>query len=221
MDPKALLEKVKNDYNGIACDFSKTRQNLIWPEIDYFMKYAKDGQKILDLGCGNGRLLNYFAEKNISYTGLDNSEELIKSARQLHPKQSDNFIVADMFLLPFEDETFDVIFCLASFHHLPNEKLRLQALREMKRVLKKDGVILMTNWYVWQKLFWQNIFTDFKLKNRWNDFFIPWKSSDKKINRYYHGFTLFELKNLFNKVNFSVIENFNFKNRNWLSTLMK
>lgn len=221
MKPEELLKKIKDDYNYIACDFSKTRQNLLWPEIDYFMSHIKDGQTILDLGCGNGRLLNYLKNKEINYTGLDNSQELINNAKQLYPKFCEKFFVADMFALPFEDESFDVIFCLASFHHLPSKTLRLQALSEMKRVLKKDGKVLMTNWYVWQKLFWQNFFTNFTLKNKWNDFFIPWKSTLKVINRYYHGFTGAELIDLFKMSGFKIIEHVKFKKRNWLSVLKK
>lgn len=216
-----LLAKVKNDYNLIADDFSKTRQNLKWPEIDGFKKYLKNDQKILDLGCGNGRLLNSLAELKVEYHGLDNSENLISLAKELHSDKADSFKVGEMFALPYDDNYFDVIVCLASFHHLPTKELRLSALLEMKRVLKKDGVVLMTNWYVWQKLFWQNLFTNFTLKNSWNDFFIPWKSKTKVINRYYHGFTKGELQKLFQQSGLMVSEHQEFLKRNWLSVLKK
>ena len=226
MNSQGLLNKVKADYQTIASDFSKTRQNLSWPEIDYFKKYIKNGQSVLDLGCGNGRLLNSLKEFNCEYKGLDNSVNLIDHAKKIFPDMSNNFVVGELFELPFADQQFDVIFCLAAFHHLPTKELRLQALNEMRRVLKKDGIVLMTNWCVWQKLFWKNIFTEFRLKNKWNDFFIPWKSTNERINRYYYGFTQHELGSLFAQTNWEIIENDFFpKNswpkRNWLSILKK
>ncbi|PIX02803.1 SAM-dependent methyltransferase, partial [bacterium (Candidatus Gribaldobacteria) CG_4_8_14_3_um_filter_42_11] len=41
---------------------------------------VKDGDKVLDVGCGNGRLVKAFENKKISYLGVDNSEKLIKLA---------------------------------------------------------------------------------------------------------------------------------------------
>jgi alkylated DNA repair protein alkB family protein 8 len=52
-----LSEQVKKSYNQIAEHFSQTRHTP-WTEFQYFEKYLKPEQKILDLGCGNGRLLN-------------------------------------------------------------------------------------------------------------------------------------------------------------------
>ncbi|GAH26634.1 unnamed protein product, partial [marine sediment metagenome] len=51
-----LLKKTKEDYNLIAEDFSRTRWN-IWAEFSIFRDYVKGGDEILDIGCGNGRLL--------------------------------------------------------------------------------------------------------------------------------------------------------------------
>ncbi len=76
-----ILKKVKEDYSRIARLFSKTRETL-WKEMKEFKKYVKDGDRVLDLGCGNGRLYEIFREMSIDYTGIDNSEEMIKIARE-------------------------------------------------------------------------------------------------------------------------------------------
>ncbi len=50
-----------------------------------------DGQKVLDLGCGNGRLLNVLQNKNIDYIGVDNSENLLLNAQNAYPVLKDKF----------------------------------------------------------------------------------------------------------------------------------
>jgi ubiquinone/menaquinone biosynthesis C-methylase UbiE len=226
MNETDLLNKVKNDYNLIAENFSYSRKNLNWPEIEYFKKYLRKNDKVLDLGCGNGRLIGFIKDYQIDYCGLDNSEKLLIQAIKNKPEYQASFILGEMYNLPFVDSQFDIVFCLAAFHHLPTKQLRLKTLSEIQRVLKKDGLLLMTNWYLWQKLFFKNFFTNSLFKKSWNDFFIPWRSGKEKINRYYHGFTKRELDNLFKANHWQVIENDHFPKkswlkRNWISVLKK
>ena len=68
------------DYNSFAGQFSQTREYL-WDDIKPLIKYIKENDKVLDIGCGNGRLYHVLKEKQIIYTGLDLSEELIKIAK--------------------------------------------------------------------------------------------------------------------------------------------
>ncbi len=79
------MAKTRNDYNLIAEDFSTTRY-LIWPEIKFlFDKYFFPGEKVLDLGCGNGRYFECLKKKKVNYFGLDNSEKLIEIAKARYP----------------------------------------------------------------------------------------------------------------------------------------
>jgi hypothetical protein len=80
----------------------------------------------------------------------------------------------------------------------------------MKRVLKPDGTIILTVWDLWQKKYWKalakaiirSIVTlgTFKI----NDTFIPWGKAKKP--RYYHAFTMKELKILFEETGWNIIE---------------
>ncbi|MBI2459383.1 MAG: class I SAM-dependent methyltransferase [Parcubacteria group bacterium] len=79
---KYLLNLVKRNYEEIAADFDLTRKKQLWPELLRLTEPVKNGDRVLDVGCGNGRLLEAFGEKKISYLGVDNSEKLIETARK-------------------------------------------------------------------------------------------------------------------------------------------
>ncbi|MDP2708979.1 MAG: class I SAM-dependent methyltransferase, partial [bacterium] len=79
---KNLLDLVKRNYEEIAVDFDTTRKKYLWPELIKLASIVKDGDRILDVGCGNGRLIEAFKDKKINYLGVDNSEALIESARK-------------------------------------------------------------------------------------------------------------------------------------------
>ena len=107
---KKLLEKTRQDYNLIAEDFSRTRSQ-VWEELKFLENYANENEKILDLGCGNGRLYELFREKTVDYYGVDFSEGLIEIARKRYPQFK--FQVADAFNLPFSADFFDKVFNIA------------------------------------------------------------------------------------------------------------
>lgn len=208
---QAIIENTKTIYDKIAPHFNVTRYTL-WPELFEFKKMTKAGEQILDLGCGNGRLLKLFKNLDIEYTGVDNSAQLLEQARTHFANQ--NFILADMNQLPFEDNAFDQIYCIATLHHLPSTDLRNKAVQEAHRILKPGGHLFMTNWNLWQKKYFHLIvnYTLLKFigKNKmdFKDILIPWtfQQTDEVFERYYHAFTNNELKNLAQKNNFNIIK---------------
>lgn len=179
----------------------------MWPEFEELKKHIKDGEKVLDLGCGNGRLFELFKGKNVDYTGIDLSEEFIKKANK---KYGNHFQVANFLKLPFENNRFDSIWVIAAFHHIPSAEFRLNTLREIRRVLKKEGRIIITCWNLWQPNYFKLLlkFTLIKLfkKSRLDFKDVILSPKKLKIERYYHVFTKKELKKLFEKVGFKVEE---------------
>ncbi len=192
---KKILEDVKTTYNTIAGDFSNTR-NRAENEFEKFEKYITGDKKILDLGCGNGRLLLFLKgiikEKDLSqnYSGVDNSEQLLKIAREKHP--GINFILGDQLQIPLKNESCDLIFNIRAFHHIPSKQLRNDALKEMKRVLKDDGILMISVWNLWQKKYLLELASAFARciltsgGYAYNDTLIKW---GKQRKRYYHAFT--------------------------------
>ncbi|MBU4205041.1 class I SAM-dependent methyltransferase, partial [Patescibacteria group bacterium] len=207
---KYLIEKTKADYNLIAEQFSSTR-SFFWQDLKPFLNYTNFRDKVLDLGCGNGRLFNVLKEKRIDYIGVDNSESLIFEAKRNLPEAK--FEVQDLLDLSFPENNFDKIYCIAALHHIPSKELRLKALQEMKRVLKPKGILILTVWNLWQKkTIWESVIKNNLLKliglNKMdlNDILVPWKDKSGKVlvQRYIHLFIKKELKKLAKKAGFLV-----------------
>jgi len=198
-----LIEQNLQVYNKIAKHFSDTRQ-FVWQELKPFASFVKKGDVVVDLGCGNGRLYQIFEGLPISYIGVDQSEELLVLARkQFH---GGKFIQGSMLSTPLADGGTDVIFCIAALQHIPGGEFQKKAVEEMKRVLKPGGKVILSNW---------NLFGDWGLKQVHSgkykdmgdgDFLVPWRDAEGKIlgERYYHAFTLPELKDLFESSGFIV-----------------
>lgn len=101
------------------------------------------GSKVLEAGCGVGAQTVILGRNSpeASITSIDISDESAKKARLLAKKEgleNVDFQVANIFALPYEDETFDHIFICFVLEHLKNP---LDALLSVKRVLKKEGTI--------------------------------------------------------------------------------
>jgi len=201
-----LLKKTKEDYNLIAEDFSRTRWN-IWSEFSIFRDFVREGDKILDVGCGNGRLLELLKDKKINYTGVDVSKKLIEVAKKRYPQN--NFLVADNLNLPFSDNNFDKVFSIAVLHTIPSQDLRKKATFELKRVLKTGGLLIVTVWDMWRKdtlpLLLKHSFLKLTGKSKldFGDVFVPWSN---KTKRFYHFFTKKELQSLVKIVGFDIIK---------------
>lgn len=217
-----LLNVVKNNYKKIAQDFNITRHKEIWPELRKLAEAVKNGEKVLDVGCGNGRLLETFKEKQIDYLGVDNNEELINLARDNYSKE---FLIGDILNLHnIQDHHFDHIFCLAVLQHIPSKELRVQALQELKKKLKQNGHIIISNWNLWQgkhrKIIYKFYLKKLLRQNKmdWGDIIFPWKNSqgEKISDRYYHAFSKRELRKLVKKVGLDIFDLYKDKYNYWL-----
>lgn len=191
---KELLKKVNLDYSAIAEEFSHTRHYL-WPEFKFFKKYVKKGQTVIDVGCGNGRLIHLFEDqKNIRYIGIEKNKKLVSLARKNFP--GEYFLQGDILKLPLEDKSADIVFCIAVLHHIPSP-FQSQALHELYRILKPKGYLILTVWNLFQKKYTQGNHTYGP-----QDTFIPWGKSG--VKRYYYAFLPQKLKGKLKKGHFKI-----------------
>jgi ubiquinone/menaquinone biosynthesis C-methylase UbiE len=97
---------------------------------------------LLDVGCGNGTFLSKVLNKfNVEVSGIDISPGMIDKSKELLDGRA-NLKVGDSEHLPWNDSSFDVVTCIASFHHYPAPEL---VLNEMKRVLKQEGILIIAD----------------------------------------------------------------------------
>lgn len=105
------------------------------------------GSTILDLGCGSGRFSIGATQSGCNVVGIDITSDAISTAQQKAKKlglKNIQFLVGDMTAIPFEDKTFDYVFCPRfSINAVPTFLQREKAIREMLRVVKDNGMVFI------------------------------------------------------------------------------
>lgn len=96
------------------------------------------GKRVLEVGCGMGRFVEVVAEAGAEVIGVDLSRAVDAAAANLATGTNAHVIQADLFSLPFADETFDYIYSFGVLHHTPSPKSAFQAL---PRYVRPGGTI--------------------------------------------------------------------------------
>jgi len=149
------MHAIQNFYEETGEYFSKTRSKSYgksknWPEIQEYLNVLIPEQKVLDVGCGDGRLLSGLPTK-IGYTGIDFSHTLLKQAKNNYPQKE--FVYGDI----TRDETwdklgkFDAVVTIAVLHHIPTRREQIKILQKMQEHTKTGGWMLVTTWNVLTK----------------------------------------------------------------------
>lgn len=133
---KTFNETANNYNNSPAGKFS----SRIYDEVIGIILKEKP-KNLLDLGCGNGNILNALFDKKIEckLSGVDLSSEMIKESRRRLDKTI-TLKEGDAEEIPWDDHTFDCVLCSMSFHHYIRPE---QVLSEIKRVLKPNGLFIL------------------------------------------------------------------------------
>ena len=145
-----------SDQKGLSLDHMASYYDIMTPaetsrmrkrQISYLN--LKPGEKVLDVGCGTGSL-TVLAKMGVGekaeVCGIDIAPKMLKAAQQKAEryKLSVDFMQTSIDELPWLDEHFDVIISSLMFHHLPLP-VKKSGLKELHRVLKKDGRFLLSD----------------------------------------------------------------------------
>lgn len=126
----------------VALHSSRDEQNSRYFLVDCAKLEGVIKPHILDICCGTGSVILTFARKypaSISI-GLDFSRGMLCKAREKNFAQVVNFLEGDAALLPFPNDTFDVVTCSHALYELKGGA-RILSLKEMKRVVKPGGAV--------------------------------------------------------------------------------
>ena len=211
-----LIQTIEN-YEKINKEFILSRSD-IWPIFDYFKKFVSKGDKVLDAGCGTGRLIDVLAGYDVEYTGIDATEAHLNFLRANYapklqmPPELIRSSITELGML--KQGIYDIVFCVAALHHIPSEALRQRVINEFYRVLRPGGKLVMTNWNLtshWAvKKYWPEILRVFwphKNLDR-GDLLVPWKlRNGETVFRYIHCFSRRSLKRLVSGAGFKILEN--------------
>ncbi|MFH1187028.1 MAG: class I SAM-dependent methyltransferase [Candidatus Levyibacteriota bacterium] len=150
------MDKTKNYAKHTSCN--PLKKLFIANFFRVFFKLVKNLEinTVLDVGCGEGFTLNKLKEKKIgeTYQGIDYSKEAIGIGKKLYPFL--NLKQGDIYKLPYENNSFDLVICVEVLEHLENSE---KGLKELIRVSKKylflsvpnEPLFYLSNYTQWGK----------------------------------------------------------------------
>lgn len=134
------FDTISSDYDNNRIPEPIRCYPLLWEKV------SKNAKSIVDIGCGTGSMLQMIEQNTddeVKLVGVDLSEGMISEASK---KANDRmtFMVGDVENLPFEDNSFDAVLCMHSFHHYPNPE---KAMSELFRICTEGGAVYIVENY--------------------------------------------------------------------------
>jgi len=177
-----------------------TRQVPSRPEVDrgsrahVALTLLEKGDKLLDVGCGDGTV-GYFSKNNYKFIyGIDVSETALKIAEQRSIITKKININDETF--PFEDNYFDAVICLDVIEHVFEP---VDLIKEISRVLKKEGILVISTPNI---RYWHHLF-DIVCKGK-----FPKTSNDTGYydGGHLHYFTYKDIQNILETEGFKIVK---------------
>lgn len=109
----------------------------------FLKKKIKRNSRVLDIGCGDGRIILLLQDMVLKIIGIDYDERVIKDTRTRFSEEKNIDVVkGNAFDIPFKKEVFDYVLLMMTLVNFSENKLK--SLLEMKRVLKKNGSVIIS-----------------------------------------------------------------------------
>jgi len=207
------FKKSEETWNEIAESFDATRRKP-WQEVVDFINGLSSSDVVADIGCGNGRHLILCVDKCKVVVGLDISRNLLKITRnKMETKKiSAVFIHGNLVDIPLKDNSLDTVLYIASLHNIKGREERIRSLKEVRRILKKDGRALISVWSRWQDKYRMHFLKElFTHKGEFGDIEIYWRQHNLDIPRFYHLYSKKEFISDINKSRFEIERSYSVK----------
>lgn len=152
-----LDQKEKETVDCFNSDYEPKSNEVFPAEERLIPRWFDDGDRILELGCGMGRLTEYLENSGYDVVAMDISKNRVSTASM---RVSSDVMVMDAGNLSFADRSFDgVIFSHNGLDYLHPFERRLESQAEVYRVLKSGGTFLYsTHNRLWLPLPWEEPF---------------------------------------------------------------
>ena len=139
---------VRSSYDRVAEDYAEEFRDELNKKpfdrkmLDWLAEKVGELGVVCDMGCGPGQIARYLYDHGVKVCGVDLSPAMVERALALNPgipfRQGDMLALADV-----ADDSFGGVAAFYSLIHVPRPAV-VQALQELKRVLRPRGVLLLT-----------------------------------------------------------------------------
>lgn len=161
------MHNISNEFSS-RDDYGNFEANLRF--LHKAIKFNKE-MKVLEIGSGKGRLLNYFFRNGYDINGIEISEAMINESNRLYGDLPLDKMSCEALL--FKDSSFDVVLSFDVFEHIADSDRHLQ---EVKRVLKSGGYYLLQTPNKWTNAIFETI--------RWRSV-IKWRKDHCSLHSYW------------------------------------
>lgn len=144
---KKFIQDTQTSYDQVATEYAEKFKDEMDDKpfdrhcLDRLAREVGNLGPISDLGCGPGQIARYLHRQGVDTLGVDLSPRMVAEARRLNPEIP--FHQGDMLSLSDADDSWGGIAAFYCIIHIPRDQI-VEALRELKRVLKPGGVLLLT-----------------------------------------------------------------------------
>lgn len=141
-----------NRWNTVQLDVANGRKESeeTFAEKTGFAPSDLEGKLVLDVGCGAGRFLDVASRWGATVVGVDLSFAVEASQKSVGGRPNVSVVQADVFRLPFREETFDAIFSIGVLHHSRDTR---EAFLKLPPLLKHGGDIAVWLYYYPDQLY--------------------------------------------------------------------